>query len=335
MKIALIGDMHEGKRFPLTTAATALSFQRLREDAWSTIMDIPDIAHRISLGDLFDGFSASGDTLVSAYVKARQLSWILAGNHDQSNNTDRPSAIQYLKDIFGMPVVIHHITAVELGATLLMLVPHHLTQEGFEAALDRAKYSAKTSNHKHKVLLLHCNYGLREGSETENYLRPEMAKSLLEVFTHIFSGHEHNRNTPLKGVRMVGSILPFSFGEMKDKSVVVFDTETGLTEEVLLWSEKQFQPWKWREDNVPPSDGCQFLEITGSVTVEQASAINKYITSKYKEGHIIAIKNSTTLIRHERQAEAVEDLTEWTEEVKKQLNPEQQDLLNEMLGAKL
>ena len=71
------------------------------------------------------------------------------------------------------------------------------------------------------------------------------------------------------------------------------------------------------------------------MTVEQASAINKYITSKYKEGHIIAIKNSTTLIRHERQAEAVEDLTEWTEEVKKQLNPEQQDLLNEMLGAKL
>lgn len=326
----LIGDIHYGKRFPFTTAQTAKRFDTLRNETVAQACNGRE--HLFLLGDLFDSFSVSADTLIQGFSTAsRPNCYVLSGNHDKSNNTDKNSALEYL-GILGNNVVWDNPRVVEIGDTYFVMVPHQLTQERFEQVLDEVGKFPLLGAIKHRVLLLHCNFGDREGTVTENYLRPEMAQWLLsESFDLIVSGHEHNFNRPMKGVIMLGSILPFSFGEMKTKYVLDYDCTNGSYEVSPVWDDSHYIPFTWRPDNVPPVPK-DFIELRGEVGIEQAAAINKQIAEWYKNGQVISVKNATALVRHDKEV-SVEKAEHWADEVKSSLSEAQRELLASMLEA--
>lgn len=315
MKIRLIGDVHIGKKFPYTTVSSALEFARIHDEVLTSVSQGAD--EYIQLGDLFDGFSVSGETLVRGYRFA-QDKLIICGNHDKANDTTKSSALHLMFTSLGTKVIWDAPVEYHLGNTTFHIVPHQLTQEKFEEAL----LSLKPYEQRRNVILLHCNYGTRQGNEIENYLRPEMAKNLLDGFDLIVSGHEHNFSKHFGGrLIMLGSVLPFSFGEMKDKFVADYDTETGEVELIRTWDSGKFSQ----------NEANSFVEMTGQVTVEQAASINKLIADWYKNREVIAVKNSTTLIRHEREAET-HKAEDWYSQIMKQCNESQQALLEELYG---
>lgn len=172
-KVRIVGDTHIGKRFPFTTAQTSNKFAQLQDLVLAGIkFEAPYI---IQLGDLFDGYSVSDTSLVKGYNFSQGKVTVISGNHDKSNNTDKPSALNLLRTELGMDVVWDKPAFNAIDNTCFMAIPHQLTQDDFEAELEKACTVSFVEGVKHKVLLLHCNYGEREGTKTENYLRPEMA----------------------------------------------------------------------------------------------------------------------------------------------------------------
>ncbi len=322
-KVRIIGDVHIDKRFPFTSQKTAQVFRDLQAQIMEQV-SVPN-GPTFQLGDLFDGFSVSGETLVKGYRFASYKT-LLAGNHDKSNNLDKSSALELLKEHMGLDIVWGSLREFHGDGTVFHLVPHQLTQELFEEALASLVHSKLGRN----VLLLHCNFGNREGTQTENYLRPEVAKSLLSErgFDLIVSGHEHNFNKPMKGVVMLGSIMPYSFGEMTDKFVMDYDTQTGEYELIPTWVAVENYTCMSAGAAMPEPEA--FTEIVGTTTVEMAAALNKQIAEWYKDGKVIAVKNSTTLLRHEREVQEYK-AEDWVAEVMKQCNDAQQGKLKELL----
>jgi DNA repair exonuclease SbcCD nuclease subunit len=320
--IRLMGDAHIGKRFPFTTARTSLAFQELHKQTLASVFQ-PGLPV-ISLGDLFDSYHVGSADFVQGYLVANQCVATLAGNHDKNKNVEKPSALRLLFDHLGAKVAWENPEWLTQGNAAFCLVPHQATQEQFETVLRDIELpvSART-----RVLCLHCNWGAHTGSIGDNYLSPAMAADLLKRFDLIVSGHEHDYHEPMPGVVMLGAILPFSFGELTKKVCMDFNTDDGTYQLVTLW-----EPSYTKYAGMPcESTTSPFVEITGHVDIEQMAEINKWIEAQFKLPSTIAIKNSATLRRHDRQAEDIDKPSDWTASIKAQCDEEQTAFFNEIL----
>ena len=330
MAITLIGDAHLGVRFPFTTPESHIRFRKLQLDIANEALELAKQktgGSAVFLGDLFDKYSVSDVTLVDGFSLLNNAVAVIAGNHDIAKNEDKPSAIRLLAHNLHRTVILDgpsilHDTSVRPYA----VVPHCTTQEGFERALE----ASTRGNDRVDTLFLHCNFGEPKGVETENYLSSSKASDLLKRFKRIISGHEHDYSTPVPGVTMLGSILPMNFGEMTDKFIGVLYDDGELILHKVWDAAKHFRqiPAGQVESFSPTEE--HFLEVTGTVTVDEAALINKRIKEWYKVG-IIAVKNSTQLLRTEREVEHKADATTWESEVAAQLTDTQRDLFNEIL----
>ena len=103
MNTVFIGDVHLGKRFPYTTRATQQRFEVLRAEVLERIKSMSIDSQFVLLGDLFDSYSVSDVTLIQGFGLLTRLAnhFALSGNHDVSNNTDKPSAITLVRILFG------------------------------------------------------------------------------------------------------------------------------------------------------------------------------------------------------------------------------------------
>jgi DNA repair exonuclease SbcCD nuclease subunit len=323
MKIKIIGDIHQGKKFPYTTQKSSITFEALH----SKILAKHTTGKFLQLGDLFDNYSVSDRTLVQGYRWMENCAAALSGNHDVSTNIEKPSAIKLLKDELGVNVIWKDVYVMDMGATRFHFVPHQLTQSDFDACLDNLKPKLGAIN----VLILHCNFGNREGVITENYLRYDVAKRLTKNFL-IISGHEHNMSKPMDKVIMLGSIMPFSFGEMKDKYILEYDYGTGEHELINTWSSANYAQLSYEEFLERSKFLEEFVEVTGRIEVSQAAEINKKIAFLYKNTDVVAIKNSTAIYRHEKEAGDLVKAEDWLDQVRKQCSKEQELVLDELLG---
>ena len=174
--ITIVGDIHLGKPFPFTTTKTAARWAEYKKN------HLNKIATRyggslIQAGDLFDSFSCNSQTFVEGFMFASACKVVLSGNHDVSNNTEKESAVNLLRKT-GCTVAWEQPYFLETEGTKYTLIPHQLTQEKFDTLLESAKAFVEPS--QYNVLVLHCNFGDQPGTETENYLRTDVAKHLLE-----------------------------------------------------------------------------------------------------------------------------------------------------------
>lgn len=323
MKIKLIGDIHLGKKFPYTTQRSAEYF----EDWRTKILETHTSSIGIQLGDLFDSFSVSDHTLIQGYRWMQGAQAVLSGNHDVSNNTDKTSAIKLLKDNLDVKVIWQEPEQLRIGNTVFHLVPHQLTQELFEQCLDNLKTELGWVN----VLLLHCNYGDRLGTATENYLRRDNAKEVCKKFHLVVSGHEHNFSGH-KNLIMLGSIMPFSFGEMTDKFIMEYDCDTGEHELIRTFKSDCYKQLSFQEFLDSPVGKFEFIEVVGNPDPGPASDILKRIAYLYKETDVIAVKNSTVIYRHEKQVGEIQDVQDWLADVKRNCDAEHREILEQLLG---
>lgn len=319
----IVGDIHIDKRFPYTNKKTLGRWRQLQLDTLRNEI-FTSLEPFMQVGDLFDNFMVSAEQFVLADCEvASKCINVLAGNHDTSNNTEKASAVHLLMN------AVSRSTCHAVGGYNYILIPHQLTQEQFEAELDLV--FTMCTNQIPNILLLHCNYGDREGTQTENYLRPERARQLLtEGIAGIIFGHEHNGGERMDQVIAAGSILPMNFGEMTDK--FIWDVENWKA--VKIWdSEKHYSKWAFGEFLTRgPHEPKQFIEVTGEVTPAESLLVKKHIANWYTESEtLIAIKDSTTPLKVDStdDREHVNQLN-WDSTILAQLTEEEQTLFLEM-----
>jgi DNA repair exonuclease SbcCD nuclease subunit len=333
--ITIVGDIHLGKPFPFTSTKTAARWAQYKKDLliWFTEEYKGSI---IQAGDLFDSFSCNSETFVEGYMFAASCEVVLSGNHDVSNNTEKESAVNLLRKT-GCTIAWEQPYFFETESTKYTLLPHQLTQEKFDTMLASAKNFPNTE--KYNILVLHCNFGDQPGTETENYLRPNVAAHLMsdehgghamKHFDAIISGHEHNYREPMIGVTMLGSVLPMSFGEMTDKFISVDGTKE------CVWPvDGRFRSLDYKDFLAYPLDApLQFIEITGTVDIGETIAINSRIAEWYKTSEtLIAIKPNTRSLKAETDVIMDEDgpKLHWVEKIADSLSADAQEVFKQLL----
>jgi DNA repair exonuclease SbcCD nuclease subunit len=269
MKIGMFTDPHIGlKRLSGTTSATQ---DRLKEllytkatQAASTLWGL-NVDYVACLGDLFDKFSNSEKEITQGFNLVGNVSFVLAGNHDISNQKTKVGSLQLIAEV-GMPGPFADMCIspdpskpffYELVPKMVYAVPHCLSGEIFEESL-REVMKAASSNVGENYLFLHCNVGTGFGeskSSHELWLSPEMALELSKIFTRVIVGHEHEPtyykvkskssasfevcDLAEASVVILGNTYPLSFGEVSNRYVYVLDTFTGVIERHLSVDAKE------------------------------------------------------------------------------------------------
>jgi len=319
MKTILVGDIHIGKSFPYSNRVTAPRWAALQDDTIERILRLTEIHGIIQLGDLFDTPTVNCHDFVRGWEFAQKCEYVIAGNHDLSNNTERTSAIELLLKL-GC-----HVVRDTLITNEFYIVPHHLLQKDFEESLESLGSAGLT--------LLHCNFGYFPGQPTENYLTTQMAQKLGKVI----SGHEHDYKQ-VGNVTMLGSILPMNFGEMTDKYIMVVNEDQTEFELVCIWEkDRNYAKVSAREFlDIPLDAALQFIEIFGNVTPEENLLVSQRVIEWYtKNKTVIAIKNTICLQTSSASFDDTDDdspvLLDWVEIVKQSMSEEQIAVLGEVL----
>jgi calcineurin-like phosphoesterase family protein len=299
MKIRLIGDLHIGKVIAHSTKTSGALFSKMHEEVLESVLntDLP----MYQLGDVFDKFDCNSTDFLKAHRFCYQMTGILMGNHDISNDMTKRGALENLST---MPVSDVYKNFAMDGYTLhshdyghkVFMVPHQLTNEVFQQVLEGAISAVKKcTDEGNKILLLHTNYGSDSESLLENNVTPDMAARLNEVFDIVFSGHEHTYKEGL--VNMVGAVMPFTFGEMENKYVVDLDLDTLETELVPCWVSEGggYEQLSVKQFLEMPSQERDFIEIVGEISPEQLLPVAKNMAAIFKDGQAMAIRYSCTL----------------------------------------
>lgn len=317
----LFTDPHLGtKRAAHTTRDSA---ERLKSMLYTNALVASEPMNSICLGDLFDKAYNDESTLIQGYTVAHRCLQTLSGNHDETNRVGAITSLQALKQM-GAPIVScpDLFTPYFENFEEFWIVPHHASQEVFDEALrDAADLRSDTQDYadgKHAYLLLHCNYDCPFDTEDSTLnLSPELAEELLETFTRVFIGHDHNPKMLMNDrVVVMGNTHPSSFSDVSNKYRYVLDVSTDELTKVLIWSETD----NYREvefgSPIPDLAGVQFVDVVGSEAVDNAVDVADYVRSIWDaSGRLLAVRNNVMVIDHlaaegaDSQAPALVDLS--------------------------
>jgi DNA repair exonuclease SbcCD nuclease subunit len=299
MMYNLFSDPHLGtKRAAHTTAESA---QRLKDWLHTNAMIASEPMNTLCLGDLFDRAYNDETTLLQGYNVAHRCQVLLSGNHDETNRQGAVTSLHALKEM-GAPVVSCPDLSTPHFETWhpFWMVPHHASQDVFEKALEAAAEDAKL-HQGHRYLLLHCNYDCPFDTEDSTLnLSPEMAGRLLNSFTRIFMGHEHNSKILLNDrLVIVGNTHPTSFSDISDKFRWKLDTDADDLTPVLIWQQSYAHRELTYGEPVPDLSGVQFVDVIGAQPVENGVEVAEYVRSVWNAGNtLIAVRNHVEIIDH-------------------------------------
>ena len=300
MSLTIIGDIHLGyERKSFTTKEGRDRFKKNIFDAAFSHLDKAE-GTLIQVGDLFDKASNNDATMLQGLRISEKVDWLLAGNHDLRNKNGFDSTLHMISESNGGAVQDIKFPGYnkptsyavpEVGNILPVIVPYCYSQELFEQSLEQAVEIAHQSDAKFKVLMLHTNYNLEfELTETTNNLTSEVAKTLLETFDYIFSGHEHNAGEHLGGkLIMVGSVSPLSITDLEDKFIFHMD-DSGVVTKTKTW-DKASRSKIYDVDSMPqslPAD-VQFVRITGELSLGALPTAMKQVAQWWKESPTLLV----------------------------------------------
>ena len=335
MKIRFIGDVHEGKKPAHSTKASAVKHSRA---LCATMHLAAPVSHPVdyimSLGDLFDSYTVSNNSFVNTLKYMDKVDVVLMGNHDHSHNANHVSA---LAD-FGTVTQGRICTApqsLNVGdGTVLYMLPYMPTQAEFlnEVNLLLSKDISEGGAH---IVCMHTNMYPEgfEVAEVENNLPLELAEKLSDKFDLVISGHEHNHSIK-GGVVMAGCVMPHGFGDISDKFVWDFDTETKVLSKVRIWSSKDEYIRMPAQSVLDINVDHQFtmIELTGEVESTELLPIVKKVSQLFSESGVFCIKSGFKLAKQGVCSEGViQDASQWISYVKKSLTEKQCLILEEMM----
>lgn len=301
--VRIVGDLHIDKRFPYTNRAKAANWDEYRRNVRKLVF------HKggpttFQLGDLFDTYQVSSQYFIQGMAVADKCKAVLPGNHDIAKNTEIRSSVYDLNHLI-VGVVANQVKVCRVEDSSFVIVPHQLTQPDFDHVLSELVTTMQELSSKFIYILLHANFGDHVGALSENYIKREQAKALLDAgATTLFCGHEHNYSEPMQGVVMVGSLYPTNFGEMEDKFFIDLNPRTGEWNTVKSWDAEQcytkvsgyediqkillgYRPWP---------NKVQFIEFEGVLPLSDALELTQRIAKAYQEDtHLIAVKSNITI----------------------------------------
>ena len=309
MKIKFISDLHLGKtpqshstpdsrkRFQAALHEAAMRAAAPRASLPLTGQDLT-----VCLGDLFDKPSNPELVIKQGADVAALCDYVLAGNHDLHGREGAMSSLQLLEEMgpglcrFAFRTTFHEPD----GSTLVCLVPHQPSQADFEAQLRGAEKAAAACPERVRILCLHANYDspFTDGSEAALNLTRERAAELLEHFDQIVMGHEHTSRVGFDGrLAVVGSLMPTDFGNVSDKWVWSFDTETRKMEADMFWDDVPGSKIvNWRDAGALGLEGVQFVDVVGTAAPSEMPSVANTVQALWKTGaDLLMARNSVTV----------------------------------------
>lgn len=261
---------------------TAESSKRLNDRLFEQAMACKSTDMNVIVGDLFDKtFNPEWAVIQGMWVAEDSI--VLAGNHDETNREGTKCSLEVVqesgKDVIRNPK-LSKVFVVRRGP--LYFVPHHPTQELFDSALE--KIIESSGDQENKYLFLHCNRGTAIGDKSDStlYVSDEMEDRLLEKFTRIFYGHEHQPQI-LKGGRVVvcGNTMPTSFSDISDKYRYELNTETDQMEKIQIWSKDQSHLELTVGEELTEKPDVEFVLVTGKSSRKDTAEYIEECWKKY------------------------------------------------------
>ncbi len=345
----IYSDPHHGVNLRANT--TYNSRIRLREAVGKTAHTIvkkyPDDTV-ICVGDFYDTYTNSEETLLASAETARLTDYILGGNHDVKNDVNDVGSFHLMANLINKNAVIPSVstptfTAAEVKGVLLVFVPHHGTQTSFEEALENCKQKASSKEDMKAMLFLHCNYNSSFATrDSELNLTRETAESLLQVFDLIFLGHEHRPFDDFGGrLRVVGTPHPLSFSDC-DSSKRFLRVTKDSTGELEVTSEETWTCGHRFVDTTPANlvdeqlEDVNFLRVRGNLSPSEMLPLAKAVKNIFSENeNMFAVKvdvqfmSQTTI---NTDAETSTKLDEGTEKITDIITAELQKQSPELLA---
>lgn len=331
-KIKFIGDIHVGKR-PSHSSKASAHRHKLKVDAAAEVAKGKEDCIKIQVGDLFDSYSVSNNDLSRAVKLVEGVNAVLKGNHDHAHNSYNVSAVEDLKGFTCARVITEPYVLRATGDnSRIHFIPYMPTQELFLKELD----DLKPVTGKVNILVLHTNmYGAGlSASEVENNLTEDRATALCKQFDLVVSGHEHNGSVK-HGVHMVGSLFPYSFGDISSKYALVFDTDTKTVTKELVWNAGTGYDSVSPEEflKIKLSTKLDFIEIIGDVPSTGILPLVKHMSRLLSGSTVSSIKNNVKVLRNQEASESELKVQDWEAFVRGQLTEEQFALFQNIKGA--
>ena len=206
-KIAILGDIHEQKKFP---------YHQSTSDMFEYLLSNNEINNEetllICLGDIFDDNENSGSinhNVVSFFNSLKNKHKIvLEGNHDGSIDD---SALEVLNTISGVEIIRNPMIK-NLGGKQFLLLPHIYTDKNGTTLEDR--YSNLYKEEGFDIEFDYCLYHVMDETKSFHKKSKVCDLSKLNIKKRI-AGHDHNYNLDTGG-NYLGSVQPNSSTE-KDK----------------------------------------------------------------------------------------------------------------------
>ena len=263
----------------------------------------------VCAGDFYHRFSNTEDVLAASAETLEKTDFVLGGNHDVMNDSERMSSLGLMKTLtlakgIIMPelgkAVVHvshvQVEGLESGVNLVF-VPHHSTRESFAEALTKAyteagNYGPDVAN----ILFLHCNYDCAMSEkDTEMNLDRGMAATLLEVFDLVFIGHDHNPKEDFDGrLVVIGSMHPTNFGDCvsSKRFVTVGVNEAGGLQVNYheSWNKDSFIHVEPGRLDMVDKDKHQFIRVSGKVMPSEVSTLTKQMKEWLESPTVFAVK---------------------------------------------
>jgi len=314
MKLRLFTDPHIGlNRTSHTTPESRRKLRNAIYDKASYVLNTrPQYA--ACLGDLFDSFTVDGLSMLEGYDIMKECVFTLYGNHDLVNRMDIVSSVVVLNK-FNTPTTApfarHPADApfasyMNLHGCNLHWVDHKLSQDIFIGAVEDAMRTAT----KGSVLLLHCNYNSGYATkDSELNLTREEAKRLLDKFSHIFIGHEHQQKLDHNGrVIVMGNTHPTGFADISDKFCYDLTVDGGIIEavqSVKIWDKAAgYAQINWEELPIMSAlpEDLQFVDVVGQAKPTNMPAIAKSVADLWSlSDSLLCVRNSVHVVSAELQ----------------------------------
>lgn len=315
MNIVFCTDFHLG----VTRGSSSHKLQDAIYDKGFSIVDDAYSAGKmvVHLGDLFHKHSNKEAIIQQGATIASRCTYVLAGNHDCLNIDGSVGSLKLIGDMLDCVVINPDMTQpyfrkeeIILSHLYLYMVPHALTQELFEQSLREVCADAAVSKGEY-ILCLHCNvgeaFGKVEAEGSTLALTDELQDLVAQHFKLVMVGHDHHPRTIKKGactIIVLGNLLPVAFGEIEDRFVYEYFSETGQMQKTKIFDADTSAAEIEVADLVATGgdwdlEGRMFLDVVGTVKPEEYPTVVRAMQKicKKNEDSLLMSRNAVQIER--------------------------------------
>lgn len=231
-KIQTIGDPHFGKSFKTGINSSTVGYrENLQYEDFKSLLNIPDINEYIIMGDLFDKFNISNETLVKVYQTLNESfenrpeakCHILCGNHDLSKNKNKYSSFEILAYLIKNNTKLNNIYFYTEPFLYNFTNSIYFYFDAYDPFYEETNSQVNLDALKDVENFELYSFGhWDDPRKNQGYLPSE---TLLDRSLKLISGHYHVPEVfTHKGIEFVytGSLQPYSHAEDPDK--VLYET---------------------------------------------------------------------------------------------------------------